>query len=89
MKFDPKNLALSFSITTGVIYIICALFSYLMPGLFSTLSGYIMHGVELSKIPKPFFFGPFAGGLALTVILSYAAAFFFAQVFNYLDAEEQ
>ena len=89
MKFDEKNIALSFSITLGVLYIICSLVYYLAPSLFSALGGYLMHGIELSKTAKPFFFGQFAGGLALTVILSYAGAYFFATVYNYLDTEDK
>lgn len=89
MKFDPKNLALSFGITLGAIYIICALSLYLFPALSYKFSSYLFHGVELSKIVKPMVFSEIAGGLALTVIISYAGAYLFATVYNYLDTEDK
>lgn len=89
MKFDSKSLALAASITSGIVYIICAVSLFLAPDFTYTVANYIFHGMDLSKTAEPIFFGGVMGGLALTVIFSYAIAYSFSEIYNYLNMDDK
>lgn len=82
MKFDSKALALSFGAVSGIISIICGLLLLIAPDFAFTLANYIAHGADLEKIAKPATFGGVITGTIVVVILSYIAAYVFAELYN-------
>lgn len=82
MKFDSKAFALSFAAISGIISIVCGLLLLIAPDFAFTLANYIAHGADLEKIAKPATFGGVITGTIVVVILSYIAAYVFAELYN-------
>jgi len=58
-RINSQAIALSSAIVMGVIYIICAIFTFLFPGFALQLFGWIFHLIDLDK---------FTGGLTITPV---------------------
>lgn len=48
MKINPLNFALASAITTAVVWIICSLLVWTMPGAMMNTTGYLVH-MDMSK----------------------------------------
>lgn len=83
MKFDSKALALSFGAVSGIVSAVCALLLLIAPGFAFTLANYIAHGADFTKIAKPVTFGGAIIGTILVAAFAYAAAYVFAELYNY------
>ncbi|MBI5400609.1 MAG: hypothetical protein HZB12_00620 [Candidatus Yonathbacteria bacterium] len=88
MELKKHSFALAMSVTFGIMYIICAVFTALSPELALKLLGWVVHIVNVDK---------FAGGVAVTwggvamglleiVVYGYVAAYLFASLYNRFSA---
>ena len=86
MKINAINLALASAITTAIVWVICSLFVWMMPGAMMNTTGHMMHmdtnrfGWMLSPIG-------FFWGLIAWSILAGIFAWLLATVYNLLTKE--
>ena len=78
----PTGLALG--LTTGIVYIICAVLSAIWPDSLLWLVGHWIHTIDLSKIatPSELNLGRFILGLVSSVISAYVVGVLFGWLYN-------
>lgn len=88
MELQKHPFSLAVSVTFGIMYIVCAAFTALLPDLAMKLLGWVAHIVNVDK---------FAGGVEITlvgvaiglleiVVYGYVAAYLFATLYNRFTA---
>lgn len=84
MTFHKQKLSLAAAETTGLMYVICAIFVALWPDFSLRLLGWVTHIVNVDKFAgdaRLTVFG-FLGGLAQVLIYTYIAVWIFASFYN-------
>lgn len=86
MKINALNIALASAITTAIVWIICSLLVWSMPGAMMNLSGNMMH-MELGKVgwmlsPVGVIWGLFGWSLSVGIF-----AWILATIYNLLTKD--
>lgn len=81
---NPKIAAKSLAITSGIVYLICALLVTIAPRITLNIFSYMFHGIDLTKIAMM----PTLGletilGLIEIIIVTYFIGWLFAKIYNY------
>jgi len=50
MKFDKIVLANAFALATVILWVVCSIFVFLLPSLSMEITGWWMHGLDLSSL---------------------------------------
>lgn len=81
---NSKAVSLSFAVTMEVIYLVCALFSYLSPQGILLLFNTWAHSIDLTKIAstKPPMFADFFIGFISVFVFSYITGAIFTGIYN-------
>lgn len=84
MKFNTKALALAAAATTGLAYVICAVFVALFPALSVKILGAMLHLLNLEQLlgEANVTLGGFLVGLLPLVLYAYLGAWLFGWVYN-------
>ncbi|MDP3881290.1 MAG: DUF5676 family membrane protein [Nanoarchaeota archaeon] len=84
-KLDVKRSAFSLAIVFSILYILCALFFYLMPEPALNLSNDLFHGIDIKKIADTKVpIGSTITGLVEIFFLGLIAGWLFTKVYNWL-----
>ena len=78
----PKQVALVFAQTAGIVYAVCALVVALAPNLAWKLVGWIAHVSDWGIVSRSMSFGSFLLGLIQILVYSYLGAWLFATLYN-------
>ena len=82
-KTNIKAFALASALVCGIIYIICALLSWISPAFIVGIGNYLAHSVDLTKIMRTgVTLSSAIIGLILTLIIAYLIGGLFAWVYN-------
>ena len=82
-KLNPKRIALSLAIVTGLVYIVCAILVAIAPIWTVNTFGALFHGIDISKIARESV--PITStilGLVEIIILALIVGWLFAKVYN-------
>lgn len=84
MTFDVKKLALAAAITMAVVYVVCAVFVSLFPGVAVKFLGWMLHIVNIEKIAGDVQVTPVGvlAGLVQTVGYTYFGIYLFGWLYN-------
>ncbi|MBI4128232.1 MAG: hypothetical protein HY459_04135 [Parcubacteria group bacterium] len=85
MKFDTTKLSLAAAVTTGILYVVCAVVVAIAPRFALALFGNLLHMVNLGSVMTvKLSFGGFLIGLVQIFIYSYVAFWIFGSTYNRL-----
>ncbi|KKQ21285.1 hypothetical protein A2999_00735 [Candidatus Wolfebacteria bacterium RIFCSPLOWO2_01_FULL_38_11] len=86
MEFNKQKFSLAASGTMGIIYLVCAIFSYFWPDLVIKVFGYLVHAVNLEKFVggAQMTFTGFIIGLIQILVYSYIFSWIFVSLYNWL-----
>lgn len=84
-KLNIKAFALASALICGIVYIICALFSWINPELLIKISNYLFHSIDLTQIKSTeITLLSTIIGLIITTIFAYIIGGLFAWMYNKL-----
>ncbi len=84
-KLNVKAIALASALVGGILYILCALLSWISPNSIVNLGNYLAHSIDLTKIMRTSItLSSTIIGLVLTLILAYLIGGLFAWIYNKL-----
>lgn len=82
-KLNPKVVAMTLAITSGIIYIICAVLFIVSPVGALNLFKDMFHGIDITQIGKTnITFGSAVAGFVETIILALIVGWLFAVIYN-------
>jgi len=85
-KLNTKVTGLALATTSGILYIICAIWFWLSAKTALLYFDSLFHGIEVSAIAEQSLtFGSTILGLVLIVISAYAIGVLFAMLYNYFS----
>lgn len=84
MELNKQKLALAATITMGITYVICAVFTALFPEVALKFLGWMLHLVNVEKFAGgvKITFGSFLLGLLPILFYTYFASYLFALLYN-------
>ncbi|MDO8517137.1 MAG: DUF5676 family membrane protein [Nanoarchaeota archaeon] len=84
-KLNTKKIALSLTIVSGILYIICALFVVIFPNFATMLFSNLFHGIDITRIATTnISFASILSGFIQMIIYAFIAGWLFAQIYNRL-----
>ena len=82
-KLNEKKVALSLALTSGIIYIVCAVLIAILPTGTMKAFGFLFDGIDINKISSTSVsFTSTILGLIEVVALSLVAGYIFAMIYN-------
>ena len=81
-QLNPKRVALSLGIVSGIVSALCALLIAVAPSFIINIFGEIFHGIDISKITKSITLGGALLGTIEAIILAFIIGWLFAKVYN-------
>ena len=84
MKLNANALALSAAITTAILWVLCSLLVWTMPGMSMHMSGYMMH-TEFTDMQWQMHFTGFVAGLVIWSVCAGISAWLIAFFYNRLQ----
>lgn len=83
MKCNPSASANAAAVTTAVIYVVCALFFMIAPGLSMAITKTWFHGIDISLIDaRTITFGSFILGLVSATAGAWLVGYLFTVIYN-------
>ena len=84
MTLNANKLALAATITMGMVYVVCGIFTAVAPDLALKFLGWMLHLVDVEKFAGgvEVTFRSFVPGLLPIIFYSYAATYIFARLYN-------
>nr|MBI4156608.1 hypothetical protein [Candidatus Woesearchaeota archaeon] len=84
-KLNVNATGLALSITSGIVYIICAIISWISPRTLIGFANYLEHSIDLTSVAiKSLNLGNVIIGLIIILIISYLVGVIFALLYNKL-----
>lgn len=84
MKKDPVATAHALAIVSGILYILCALWTVVSRSSFMGVMSTWTHSIDLSRLPsQPPSFGSLVVGFVTFVVVAWLTGYAFAIVYNY------
>lgn len=86
MELNKQKFALAAAIAIGIAYVICAVFTALLPDVALKFLGWMVHIVNVEKFAGgvEVTFGSFVIGLLPVLFYTYLVSYFFAWLYNKL-----
>jgi len=85
-KVNMKSALLATTITTGILYVVCAFLVALWPKQTVAFFGSWFHGIDITKIAGvPLSFSSFLLGLISLLIVVFVTTFVFVYLYNRLE----
>jgi len=84
-KLDVKAFALGLAIVSGIIYIACAVLSWISPNFIAIIGNYLTHSIDLTQIIRTSItLSEIIFGLVLAIVFAYIIGALFAWTYNKL-----
>lgn len=83
MRHELMATANAAAVVTAIVYVVCRLFSLVVPELFASIGRSWFHGIVFTQSPEPFSLGSFLLGMITATASAWVVGYLFAASYNY------